>query len=186
MVVSDSKLKIMLTREDMEKYEIDGNDIDYDDPKVRRSFWRILDAARAACGFEASGDKVLIQFYPSKDGSEIFVTKLGVLSAGTERTIAKSNKVAMLSTRKAVYRFSDMEAFFAAVAVLEKDFCEGTPRIFLGKHGEYYIVIEEHRYGLGKAEAMPISEYGVEIPSNLYPYIYEHAKELELDRLFTE
>ena len=64
LVVSDSKLKIMMNRDDMQKYEIDGDNIDYDNPKIRRSFWRILDAAREKCGFEAAGDKVLIQFYP--------------------------------------------------------------------------------------------------------------------------
>ena len=73
LVVSKSKLKIMMSRDDMKKYGIDGEDIDYDNPKIRRSFWKILDEAKERCGFEASGDKVLIQYYPSKDGGEIFV-----------------------------------------------------------------------------------------------------------------
>ena len=110
LVVSDSKLKIMMSREEMKKYDIDNENIDYDNPKTRRSFWRILDAARTGCGFEASGDKVLIQFYPSKDGSEIFVTKLGVVSSGTEKTIAKSSKIAMLSSRVVIYRFSSFSS----------------------------------------------------------------------------
>ena len=184
LVVSDSKLKIMLTREDMKKYEIDGEDIDYDDPRIRRSFWRILDEARVKCGFEAAGDKVLIQFYPSKDGSEIFVTKLGLLSAGAERTIARSNKVAMLSTRKVVYRFSDEATFSSAKAVMDKEIFAGDPRVFVGDHGEYYVIFDERRYGMGRAEAMPISEYGAEIPSNLYPYIYEHAREIRCEQFF--
>ena len=186
LVVSDSKLKIMMSREDMKRYEIDGNNIDYDNPKTRRSFWRILDVARERCGFEASGDKVLIQFYPSKDGSEIFVTKLGLISAGAERTIAKSSKVAMLSSRLAIYKFSSFSSLTAAAKIIDSDDCERPPRAYFDECGSYYIIAEERRGGIDKAsEISPISEYGKEIPETLAPYIAEHSDEIKFDILRT-
>ena len=179
LVVSDSKLKIMMSREDMKKYDIDGDNIDYDNPKTRRSFWRILDAAREKCGFEASGDKVLIQFYPAKDGSEIFVTKLGLISAGAERTIAKSSKVAMLETKLAVYKFSSLDSLVSAAKILDKEDFERTPRAYFDDNGSYYIIAEERRVGSGKGiEISQIVEYGSELPSNLAPYIAEHSSEI--------
>lgn len=184
LVVSDSKLKIMMSREDMKKYEIDGENIDYDNPKVRRSFWRILDAAKEACGFEASGDKVLIQFYPAKDGSEIFVTKLGLISAGAERTIAKSSKVAMLETRLAIYKFSNLDSLVSAAKILDKEDYERTPRAFFDDNGFYYIIAEERRGISGKVgEISPIFEYGSELPPNLGAYISEHTVEIRFDVL---
>lgn len=184
LVVSDSKLKIMMSREDMKKYEIDGDDIDYDNPKTRRAFWRILDAAREACGFEASGDKVLIQFYPAKDGSEIFVTKLGLISPGAERTIAKSSKVAMLSTKRAIYKFSSFSSLISAVRIIDTDECERPPKVYFDEYGAYYLIVEERRGGTGKMlEISPISEYGKEIPSNLAPYISEHSEEIDFSVL---
>ena len=184
LVVSDSKLKIMMSREDMIKYEIDGDDIDYDDPKTRRAFWRILDAAKEACGFEASGDKVLIQFYPAKDGSEIFVTKLGLISPGAERTIAKSSKVAMLSTKKAIYKFLSFENIVTASRMIEEDECERPPKAYFDDYGAYYLVIEERRGGSGKMlDISPITEFGKEIPSNLAAYISEHSKEIDFNVL---
>ena len=184
LVVSDSKLKIMMSREDMKKYEIDGDNIDYDNPKIRRSFWRILDVAKETCGFEVSGDKVLIQFYPSKDGSEIFVTKLGLVSSGAERTIAKSSKVAMLQTRIAIYKFSSLDALVSAAKILVKEDFEKTPRAFFDEHGSYYIIAEERRGGSGRgAQISPISEYGNELPSNLASYIFEHSGEIRFDVL---
>lgn len=182
LVVSDSKLKIMMSREDMKKYEIDGDNIDYDNPKTRRSFWRILDAAKEACGFEASGDKVLIQFYPAKDGSEIFVTKLGILSAGAERTIAKSSKVAMLSTRRAIYKFSSFSSLLSAVHIMEREECESTPKAYFDERGGYYIITDE-RHGGKVPEISQITEYGREIPSNLAPYISEHLEEIDFEVL---
>lgn len=184
LVVSDSKLKIMMSREDMKKYEIDGENIDYDNPKVRRSFWRILDAAKEACGFEASGDKVLIQFYPSKDGSEIFVTKLGLISAGAERTIAKSSKIAMLETRLAIYKFPNLDSLVTAAKILEKGELERMPRAFFDDNGFYYIIAEERRGISGKVgEISPIFEYGSELPPNLGAYISEHTVEIRFDVL---
>ena len=184
LVVSDSKLKIMMSREEMKKYEIDGDNIDYDDPKVRRAFWRILDAAREACGFEASGDKVLIQFYPSKEGSEIFVTKLGLISSGAERTIAKSSKVAMLTTRRSIYKFSTFSSLVSAAKIISEVECERQPRAYYDERGCYYLIAEERRgYSERAADISAISEYGRQIPENLAAYISEHSNEIKFDVL---
>lgn len=182
LVVSDSKLKIMMSREEMKKYDIDNENIDYDDPKTRRSFWRILDAARTGCGFEASGDKVLIQFYPSKDGSEIFVTKLGLISAGAEKTIAKSGKVAMLSTKRTVYKFNSFSSLLTAARNFNIEGCESMPRAYYDE-SDYYIIADE-RTGSGKGcEFSSILEFGHQLPSNLAPYVAEHAVEISFDIL---
>ena len=179
LVVSDSKLKIMMSREDMQRYDIDCENIDYDDPKVRRSFWRILDEARASCGFEASGDKVLIQFYPAKDGSEVFVTKLGLISPGAERTISKSSKIAMLRAKLTIYKFQDLDSLVSAAKILERESFERTPRAYFDDSGSYYIIAEERRVGSGKGiEISQIVEYGSELPSNLASYISEHSSEI--------
>ena len=184
LVVSDSKLKIMMTREDMKKYDIDCDNTDYDNPKTRRSFWRILDAARERCGFEASGDKVLIQFYPSKEGSEIFVTKLGIVSSGTERTIAKSSKVAMLSSRVVIYRFASFSSLVLASRIIDKEDCKQAPRAFFDESGFYYIIAEDRKGGFERVgDISPISEYGKEMPDNLAPYIAEHSNEIKFDIL---
>ena len=184
LVVSDSKLKIMMSREDMRKYEIDGDNIDYDDPKTRRAFWQILDTAREACGFEASGDKVLIQFYPSKDGSEIFVTKLGLISSGAERTIAKSSKVAMLTTKRRVYKFSSFRSLVLAAKIISSGEFERPPRAYYDERGSYYIVADERRgYNERAADITAITEYGTQIPENLAAYITEHSNEIKFEVL---
>lgn len=180
LVVSESKLKIMLTREDMKKYGIDSVDVDYDDPKTRRRFWKILDDAKEKCGFDVAGDKVLIQFYPAKEGSEIFVTKLGVLPVGAERAISKSSKVAMLSTRRCIYKFESLDAMICAAKIIGDGSSDRRPRAFIGDNGAYYIVADE-RGGASErgCDFSYITEYGKEIPSNVGAYIAEHAKEVD-------
>ena len=185
LVVSDSKLKIMMSKEDMIKYEIDGEDIDYDNPKVRRSFWRILDAAKESCGFNVAGDKILIQFYPSKDGSEVFVTKLGILSDGAEKAISKSSKVAMLTTKRAIYQFSSFKSLVTAAKIIKNEELERRPKAYFDESGAYYIIADERRGASGKnSEITPISEFGKELPSTISGYVAEHSSEIDFDILY--
>lgn len=75
IVISTTKLKVMLSAEDMEKYEFDP--LCSGDITSRKAFRKILKEVREQCGFDAIGDRVLVQYYPSKRGGcEMFVTKL--------------------------------------------------------------------------------------------------------------
>ena len=182
LVVNDSKLKIMMGREDMREYEIDGDDIDYENPRIRRAFWRILDVAKEECGFDSAGDKILIQYYPAKDGCEIFVTKLGLISQGAERTIAKSGKVAMLETKKRAYKFSDYKSLLGALRMIKPEECERAPQIFKDDNGEYYILTEERISASRAKEISYVAEYGTPLPALISDYIREHATELDVRR----
>ena len=78
IVISESKLKIMLTGPDMVKYELEGDAADCADAHTREAFRHIFEDARAEIGFDTEGERLLVQMYASKGGGcEIFVTKLG-------------------------------------------------------------------------------------------------------------
>lgn len=75
ILISDSKLKIMLSESDMEQYSI-GNDADCVEPGVRRAIRSLLEKAREQIGFNTEGDEIFVQLYTSKNGGcELFVTK---------------------------------------------------------------------------------------------------------------
>lgn len=72
--ISNTKLKIMLTKLDVDKYELGGVCGGLYD---RASFRNILTDVRDKCGFDALGERVFVQYYPDKTGGcELFVTKL--------------------------------------------------------------------------------------------------------------
>lgn len=80
-MISDSKLKIMLTSDDMKEYSLDCSTLDYENTETRRAFWSILDEAKHRTGFDAASEKVFVQVYPSRAGGcEMYVTKLGIFS----------------------------------------------------------------------------------------------------------
>ena len=74
-MISTTKLKVMLSAEDMKKLDFDpcgGGDL-----SGRAAFRNILREARDRCGFDAVGERVFVQYYPEKHGGcEMFVTKL--------------------------------------------------------------------------------------------------------------
>ena len=78
IVISPTRLKIMLTEPDMRHYQISADTVDCADGRTRQSLRRLFDDARRETGFETDGARLLIQLYASVSGGcEIFVTKLG-------------------------------------------------------------------------------------------------------------
>lgn len=78
IVISPTRLKIMLTEPDMRRYQISADTVDCADGRTRQSLRRLFDDARRETGFETDGARLLIQLYASVSGGcEIFVTKLG-------------------------------------------------------------------------------------------------------------
>ena len=177
LLISDSKLKVMLTEEDMRRYDLNAEKVDYDNTETRRAFWEILDEAKHRTGFDAASDKVLIQLYPSRDGGcELFVTKLGLIPPLAEKTIAKSNRVTMLAARRGVYAFSTLSDLILAARSMAETPSVRESDVYLTDDGRYYLIAEERG---GKNEAISefsrLLEYAEPVPPTLAEYIREHG-----------
>ncbi len=76
--ISNQKLKVMLSDEDMRHYEIQSCSKDYGDAEIRRALSKILFDADKETDFNVAKDRIYIEIFPDKDGGcEMFVTKLG-------------------------------------------------------------------------------------------------------------
>ncbi len=77
ILISPGKLKLMLTKHDLDRYKLDCDEIDNENALSRNSFRELFDDVKRVSGFDATDDKVFIQFYPSRDGgAEIYITRL--------------------------------------------------------------------------------------------------------------
>lgn len=174
LIINGNKLKISLSAEEIEKYTLSDDDKTSDEPGMRKSFWRILDIARDKCGFNASGEKVLIQFYKTSGGGEMFVTRLGKLTGTAEKTLAASPNVTMLSSQQVIYSFSEINNLIGAVKQLCPSSLEKCALYFCDNK-LYYLVAEE-RVGRSKlSELSVLSEYGESVSPTLIQYIIEHS-----------
>ena len=94
--ISETKLKVILSRSDLQKLDISVEAMDYANVSTKRVFWAILDEARHTTGFDAESARLFVQVFPDAEGGcEMFITKE---NAETQRDTSLS--------RKKVYRFS--------------------------------------------------------------------------------
>jgi negative regulator of genetic competence, sporulation and motility len=136
--INESKLKIMLSLADMEKYRLDGESMDYDNTETRSALWQILDLAKQKTGFDGCGDKLFIQVYPSRGGGcEMYVTKVG--EGGGKPCLAP---ISLVRGTQSIYRFESVETLLSVCKKLKE--CGYTDEsAAYAKEGAYYLVIRE-------------------------------------------
>ncbi len=104
IVISDNKLKIMLSGEDLKQYSLDCSMLNYENTETRKAFWSILDEAKHRTGFDAASEKVFVQVYPSRSGGcEMYVTKLGMFSGKNNITSAKAGDEGDIKINEGTY-----------------------------------------------------------------------------------
>lgn len=195
--IDDNKMKIMLTRGDMQCYALDADHIDYASDDTRRAFRSILDEVRSRTGFDAKGNKIYVQLYPSREGGcEMFVTKLGILcaleDASEHVTPTKGQSSAHLRAhpqrlaegerhRAVAFSFEALEHLLCVCRRLRSRTFHGASAAYWGEEGRYYLLLSEG--ASSRRSPMPdrsclsfISEYGM--PQNadvVRMYIREHG-----------
>ena len=78
LVVSRTKLKIVLDRSEVEKYRL-SDFSSGESSELRSRLGEILKEAKTRVGFDSRGERLLVSYYPTRlAGAEIFVTVIGV------------------------------------------------------------------------------------------------------------
>ena len=137
LVVSKTKLKIILDRSEVEKYSL--SDFSSGESKeLRRRLRDILAEAKSRVGFDSAGERLLVSYYPTRlSGAELFVTVIGGLDG-----------------RLCYYIFSSLETLMKACHASEGR-CDGA--LYLLPSGEYCLAVSS-----AEGEENPISEFSDE------------------------
>ena len=133
ILISPGKLKLMLTKSDLDKYHLDTAELEGEHTHTRRAFRALLSDVKRVAGFDAASDKVFIQLYPSRDGgAEIYITRL---IAAPEDTRESRTPVT------AVYRFPSMDTLLAACSHADTAYPPSHSSAWYGDDGAYYLII---------------------------------------------
>ncbi len=176
--MSDKKLKVILTKEDAERLDFSVSDADYDTAENRRTFRKILETAREQVGFSTVGSKILIQFYPSKDGGcEIFITKL-TPPCISDTLGEKYENITVLDKKRVLYSFADLETLrqFARAACGR---CRKTNDAYIAESGMCFLDIEED-CRKDADEYYYINEFATRCNPDFRCYVMEHCRALYL------
>ncbi len=179
ILINDSKLKVMLERCDLEEWNISAEQLDYANPDSKRVFNDILHYAKLRFGFDTSGQKVLLQLFPSKDGScEVFISCIGKSEKlGTDEDLKASNKEILRA-----YSFESAEHLLLVCKIL-KDFGGiNDSSAWFDEEGNWYLTLTLDG-DIQEIELLPlhrfsfIGEYGETISAkSLCLYLSEYGK----------
>ena len=168
ILISNSKLKIMLSAEDMKEYNIECDGAS----ALRRGFKPVLERAHNDCGFDIDSGRLLVQVFPSRGGGcEMFVTRVA-LDSGKERESDAS-----------VCIFDSIGSMSRLCKILRgRGYGDGSSAYEIGK-GAYALILPE----FDRDEPLPlgaavISEFGYRRDcENIEGYIKEHARAIFAD-----
>ena len=185
ILISKSKLKIMLDERDMLKYHI-NDDTDCAEPKAREAIRSILDRARDEVGFETEGSEIFIQLYTSKRGGcELFVSK-SKLPALPERPALKPAEESKKKNNpsKMAFSFPSLGELISVCRELKRIGLPHKSSAFTDGEGKAYLIL--CNVGASVYTRLDrltfILEFGNrENPSTLASYISEHAMAICLD-----
>ena len=179
ILINDAKLKIMLTEQDMVHYDLDCNCANYDNTETRRAFWSILDEAKHRTGFDAASDRVFIQMYPSKEGGcEMYVTKVGLLCASTEKAKKKKESTAE-QTKMLSFVFDSLRCLLEACRSVCFSVIIPPSQAFIDDLGTCYLLLDSSgKYDITYLCSI-INEYGKQVSNDtISVYIEEHGKNI--------
>ena len=138
LVISNNKIKIKMNKREIRRYSMNVPEEEYNSRELRASIWRVLDVARAECGFSTVGERLLVQIYSTDIGCEMFVTKLGRIGQSAERNIARSEGVTMLSSKSTLYRFVDLDTLLSALRHIPATSSQLCKEVYISPDGVYF------------------------------------------------
>ena len=139
--ISDSKIKVTLSQKDLDRYVAEG---ERGDPSGSHGTLRaILREIRRETGFDATGERVLMQMFPASDGGcELFVTRLGKLPDDRVRGQAPL-PAAPLPLRSAVFVFEGLSPLLAVCRHLKHIGYPHLSAVYYGDDRLWYLVLQE-------------------------------------------
>ena len=170
ILISDSKLKIMLSPDDMKDFDLDCDSVDYSKTETRRAFWSILDEAKHRTGFDAASQRIYIQLYPCRQGGcEMYITKIGS-SKGSEIFQSEQNYLA--------YIFDSLDLMIRVCRQLESLELYASADAFSDDSGHFLLLLSTRSEQDTKNLSF-VKEFGEVFDlDGIEPYISEHCSRI--------
>ncbi len=155
IIINENKLKIMLTKADMEIYGLNEDEFYCSVTDTKKILNKILHNSSQKTGFESllPEDKILMQLYPEKGGGcELFVTKLFIdsdedifMSRDNEEKYLlpkASSDIMQLKKSTLGYKFDSLKSAVLACVELKKRNFEVQSSLYQDGGGKYHLFIK--------------------------------------------
>ena len=160
--INESKLKVMLSKNDLEEFDIKTDELDYSNTETKRMFWDIIGRAKKSVGFCCDGVRVLVQLYSSRDGGcEMFVSKLENISSSIDDGNSQSlcykplYKKGETECRTGAFSFERLEWLISVCRRLLGIGYSEESSAYAGEDGKFYLFLG----GLDATGYFAVDEY---------------------------
>lgn len=183
ILISQDNLKIMLSENDLQKYHIESDELDYSKLLTRNIIKSILSEAKTLTGFDTEGQRYFVQVFTSPHGGcELFITKGEEEDFMTEAE--KNTPQKNLKSYTSLYSFDSFHTLVLACRRLLDTGCIAEAKTYRDICGKYYLCLSHktlspytrldkftflHEYGKRENSEnfnMYIQEYGTLICNN--------------------
>ncbi len=172
IMISDTRLKVVLTRVDMENYHLTFDGDACDNTRTRRAIMRLFEDVKRRVGFDIAEDRILVQIWQAEDGGcELYVSKLECRSASR-----RTPRVTACDYETQVYRFTCLTDLLSVCRILAERGFDHPSEVLRGDDGKWYLLLEGVEVTSPLDSLSFISEYAEKQGSALSPYILrEHG-----------
>ncbi len=173
IVISDTRLKIVLTPKDMEAYALDFEDT-YENGSARESIIELFRDVKKRCGFDIADERVVVQVWQSADGGcELYISK----SDGSDKMPVNQKRERQVRYIKQTYVFDDLNALLTVCRALLAKSYGRTSDAYVGDDDKWYLVLEAESVRDKPHDLSFVEEYAVKQGSALANLVLvEHAK----------
>lgn len=174
--IGKNKLKVILDEDDLKRFHLEEIDADTNLSAYKHRLMKIIEIAEQNNVFFAGGDKLLLQFYPIKNGGELFVTRLSILTAPQQNIISKSENLTTASPFHSAYFFNSInDAVALAKSICSR--CEPpvSSALYITEDGSAVIDIEESSDNDENLDFTEASEFSDHISTDFFIYLREHS-----------
>ena len=144
--VTELKLKIIMKKEDLKKFELRADDLDYGTTETKKMLWSLLADAKRDYGFDTDGYRILVQLFPSKDGGcELFITKTECFpSFHTDKQLhyKRSYEKSETEERVSAFSFERMEYLLSVCRRLHAIGYGERSEAYISDEGRYYLFLD--------------------------------------------
>lgn len=186
IMINSEKIKIMLTREDMLRYDIRMYSLGHTGSAIKEAFSEVLADIKERTGFDTLSSKTILQVYPSRDGGcEVYITRLSAEGSGRMHTDRFTDEQKHSETKITIRRWCECVIFAFENITDVMDACQTLKAGGYDKSSSlhrcgdsYYLLLETEMRPKGSTDELTkISDFGKRISGKITEaYIYEHGE----------
>ena len=175
--ISESKLKVMLTQEDLEDFGIDAQALDYNDVETKELFGALLSHIKDTADFNTDGYRLLVRLFPSRDGScELFLSRIDAFAPPQTEPSLEADP------HFEAFRFDSIDALLAVCRRLRAVGFDRPSTAYMSDGHRFYLLLEQenpskHKKSDGISPTAFLCEYGkAESDEGLLGFLLEHGR----------